>query len=185
MSKLALKRKLFGLRMAEGADLSAPIDCFNQLITDLRKIEEEFSDENKVIFQLMSLPDSYDHLVMTLLHGTKALGLEDVITILMEYYQRKKGAEDTHGESFYVKNGKERGRQNEKGKQGERAWSKSQTNWLKNQTCHKCHQKGHLRRDCPKTKNGKANVSEKSTANVAKAGEDSDGDVYFALVAAD
>ena len=56
MSKLALKRKLFGLRMAEGVDLSAHIDCFNQLITDLRKIEEEFSDENKVIFLLVSFP---------------------------------------------------------------------------------------------------------------------------------
>ena len=110
MSKLALKRKLFGLRMAGGANLSAHIDCFNQLIRDLRKIEEEFSDENKVIFLLVSLPDSYDHLVTTLLHGSKAPGLEDVITTLMEYYQRKKGAEDTHGESLYVKNGKERGR---------------------------------------------------------------------------
>ena len=185
MSKLALKRKLFGLRMAKGDDLSAHIDCFNQLITDLRKIEEEFSDENKVIFLLVSLPNSYDHLMTTLLHGSKAPGLEDVITTLMEYYQWKKGAEDTHGESLYMKNGKEGGRQKEKGKQGERGRSKSQTNWLKNQTCHKCHQKGHWRRDCPKTKNGKADVSEKSTANVAKAGEDSDGDVYSALVAAD
>ena len=86
MSKLALKRKLFGLHMAEGTDLSAHIDCFNQLITDLRKIEEEFSEENKVIFLLVSLPDSYDHLVTTLLHGSKAPGLEDVITTLMEYY---------------------------------------------------------------------------------------------------
>ena len=42
-----------------------------------------------------------------------------------------------------------------------------------------------MRRDCPKTKNGKADVGEKSTTNVAKAGEDSDGDVNSALVAAD
>ena len=116
MSKLALKRKLFGLRMATGADLSAHIDCFNQLIIDLRKIEEEFSDENKVIFLLVSLPDSYDNLVTTFLHGSKAPSLEDVIMTLMEYYQWKKGAEDTHGESLYVKNGKECGRQKEKGK---------------------------------------------------------------------
>ena len=59
--------------------------------------------------------------MMTLLHGSKAPGLEDVIKTLMEYYQRKKGAEDPHGESLYVKNGKECGRQKEKGKQGERA----------------------------------------------------------------
>ena len=183
MSRLALKRKLFGLRMAEGTDLSAHIDCFNQLITDLRKIEEEFFDENKVIFLLVSLPDSYDHLVTTLLHGSKAPDLEDVITTLMEYYQRKKGAEDNHGEALYVKNGKERGRQKEKGKQGERSRSKSRTNWLKNQTCHKCHQKGHLRRDCPKMKNGKANVYETSTVNVAKAEEGCNRDVFSALIA--
>ena len=34
-------------------------------------------------------------------------------------------------------------------------------------------------------KNGKADVGEKSTANVAKAGEDSDGDVYSTLVVPD
>lgn len=110
MSKLALKRKLFGMRMAEGADLSSHIDCFNQLITDLLKMEEEFSNENKVMFLLVSLPDSFEHLVTTLLHGSKAPEFEDVLSTLMDYYQRKKGAGDGHGEALYAKNEKERGR---------------------------------------------------------------------------
>ena len=42
-----------------------------------------------------------------------------------------------------------------------------------------------MRRDCPKTKNGKADLGEKIIANVAKAGEDTDRAVSFALVAAD
>ena len=185
MSKVALKSKLFGLRMAEGVDLSVHIDLFNQLIIDLRKIEEEFSNENKVNCLLVSLLHLYDHLVTTFLHGSKASGLQDVITTLMEYYQRKKGAEDTHGEALYVKKAKECGRQKEKGHQGEKSRSKSRTNWLKNQSYHKCYQKGHLSRDFPKMKNRKVDVGETGTTNVAKAEEDSDGDFYLALVATD
>lgn len=51
-------------------------------------------------------------------------------------------------------------------------------------TCHKCREKGHLRRDCPLLKKGKATTGETSTTNVAKA-EERDGDVYSALVAAE
>ncbi|CAA6654821.1 unnamed protein product [Spirodela intermedia] len=85
-------------------------------------MESDFSNENKVIILLVSLPDSYDHLVTTLLHGSTTPILEDVIDSLIEYYHRKKDVSEVHGEDLY----------------------------LKNQTCHKCHEKGHLRRDCPK-----------------------------------
>ena len=77
------------------------------------------------------------------------------------------------------------GRQKEKGKQEEKSPSKSRTNRLKNQSFHKCHQKGHLRRDCPKMKNGKADVSETIKANVAKVEDDFNGIFYSTLVVAD
>ena len=38
MNKLYLKQRLYGLKMAEGANLSRHIIVFNQVIDDLKKI---------------------------------------------------------------------------------------------------------------------------------------------------
>ncbi|CAA7406947.1 unnamed protein product [Spirodela intermedia] len=66
-------------------------------------MKSDFSNENKVIILLIFLLDSYDHLVMTLLHNSTSLVFKDVINLLMKYYHRKKNVGKTHDESLYVK----------------------------------------------------------------------------------
>jgi hypothetical protein len=44
-NKLYLKQRLYGLKMAEGSDLSQHINVFNQIIGDLKRLDVKFEDE--------------------------------------------------------------------------------------------------------------------------------------------
>ncbi|CAA6664689.1 unnamed protein product [Spirodela intermedia] len=100
--------------MSDGDDLTSHIDYFNQLLNGLLRMESKFSNENKVIILLVSLSDSYNHLVTTLLYASTTPILEDVIDSLMEYYHRKKDVGEACDEGLYVKDGREHGRQKKK-----------------------------------------------------------------------
>ena len=76
-NKLYLKQWLYGLKIAEGSDLSQHINVFNQIISDLKRVDVKFEDKDKA---LNSLPTSstYENLVTTLTWGKETLELEDV-----------------------------------------------------------------------------------------------------------
>ncbi|KAL6322109.1 hypothetical protein AAG906_005046 [Vitis piasezkii] len=57
-NKLYLKQKLYDLKMAEGSYLSRHINVFNQIISDLKRIDVKFEDEDKALMLLNSLPTS-------------------------------------------------------------------------------------------------------------------------------
>ena len=88
-NKLFLKQKLYGLKMAEGSDLVQHVNLFNQIISDLLRINVKFDEEDKALMLLTSLPTSYEHLVTTLLWGKETLETEEVTTALLAYNQRK------------------------------------------------------------------------------------------------
>ncbi|KAL6327919.1 hypothetical protein AAG906_027330 [Vitis piasezkii] len=54
-NKLYLKQKLYSLKMVEGLDLSQHINVFNQIISDLKRIDVKFEDEDKALMLLNSL----------------------------------------------------------------------------------------------------------------------------------
>ena len=70
-NKLYLKQKLYGLKMVEGSDLSQHINVFNQIISDLKRIDVKFENKDKTLMLLNSLPASstYEILVTTLMWG--------------------------------------------------------------------------------------------------------------------
>ena len=70
-NKLYLKQKLYGLKMAKGLNLSQHINVFNYIISDLKRIDVKFEDEDKALMLLNSLPASsmYENLVTTLMWG--------------------------------------------------------------------------------------------------------------------
>ena len=84
-NKLYLKHKLYGLKMADGSDLSQHINVFNQIISDLKRIDVRFDDEDKALMLLNSLPASstYENLVTTLMWGKETLDLEEITSILL------------------------------------------------------------------------------------------------------
>ena len=55
--------------MMEGSDLSQHLNVFNQIISDLMRVDVKFEDEDKVLILLNSLPASpmYESLVTTLM----------------------------------------------------------------------------------------------------------------------
>jgi hypothetical protein len=67
-NKLFLKQPLYGLKMAEGSDLSQHINVFNQVINNLKRVDVKFENEDKALMLLNSLPAStmYENLVTTL-----------------------------------------------------------------------------------------------------------------------
>jgi hypothetical protein len=57
--------------VAKGLDLSQHIKVFNQVISDLKKVDVKFEDEHKALMLLNSLSTSptYENLVTTLTWG--------------------------------------------------------------------------------------------------------------------
>jgi hypothetical protein len=88
--KLYLKQKLYGLKMQEGTNLAEHINVFNQVVTDLVKVDVKFDDENKAIILLGSLLSSYEHLVTTLTYGKSQVKVDDIMTVLLAHEQRIK-----------------------------------------------------------------------------------------------
>ena len=91
-NKLYLKQKLYGLKMAESSDLSQHMNVFNQIISDLKRIDVKFEDEDKALMLLNSLPSSstYENLVTILMWGKETLDLEKIMSVLLGFNQRKK-----------------------------------------------------------------------------------------------
>ena len=99
--------------MAEGLDLSQPINVFNQIISDLKRIDVKFEDEDKTLMLLNSLPASstYVNLVTTLMWKKETLDLEEITSVLLGFNQRKKSNyESSQGEGLVSKSNQERGR---------------------------------------------------------------------------
>jgi hypothetical protein len=82
--------------VAKGLDLSQHIKVFNQVISDLKKVDVKFEDEHKALMLLNSLSTSptYENLVTTLTWGKESLELDDVTGALLAFHHRKKICSD-------------------------------------------------------------------------------------------
>ena len=143
-NKLNLKRKLYELKMAEGADLAQHVHTFNKIISDLLWIDIKFDDENKAMMLLSSLPASYEHLVTTLLWGKETLEFEEISGALLDHYQQKQNSGGSSGEGLMVKGSQERGRKKERNHSSTRGHSSSKSK-SKTMKCYKCQKKGHFK----------------------------------------
>ena len=144
-NKLNLKRKLYELKMAEGADLAQHVHTFNKIISDLLWIDIKFDDENKAMMLFSSLPASYEHLVTTLLWGKETLKFEEILGALLDYYQRKQNLGESSGEGLMVKGNQDRGRKKDRDHNSAKGHSKSKSK-SKSVKCYKCQKKGLLGR---------------------------------------
>ncbi|KAE8685506.1 Auxin-binding protein 1 [Hibiscus syriacus] len=66
-NKVHLMRRLFNLRMTEGASMAQHLNELNTITTQLSSVEIEFDDEVRALFLLSSLPDSWNATVTTIL----------------------------------------------------------------------------------------------------------------------
>ena len=65
-NKLELKRKLFSLRLADGGSVQDHIKTMTEVCDELSAIGETVKEEDRVVYLLASLPESYNVLVTAL-----------------------------------------------------------------------------------------------------------------------
>ena len=166
-SKLYLKRQLYSFRMKEGVTINEHLCEFNKITIDLLNAGVIVNEEDKTLLFLCSLPPTYEHLVITLLHGKDTVKFDDVTSTLLSDEYRKKDVERP-AEGLFV-----RGKTKER-KFGSKFRSKSRPRG--DLECFWCHEKGHMKRDCLKYK-----ASEKKEGNeaavVTEVASDDSGDV--------
>lgn len=182
-NRLYLKKKLFRFEYKGGISLSEHLDNFDKILADLQNLDVKIDDEDKALLLLNSLPDSYEHLINTLLYGKEEIKYGEVSSILTNNEVRKKDKDvyrDPTSEVLVV-----RGRsENWKPASSERSQSKlrsdasvSERKIPEMDECAFCHNKGHWKKDCPRLKN---KVTKHPTANVVNHEDGDDGDSEFA-----
>ncbi|KAH9697143.1 hypothetical protein KPL71_023491 [Citrus sinensis] len=101
--RLYIKKKLYTFSMKEGTTMKDHLDEFNKLILDLENVNINLEYEDKALFLLSSLPDSYEHFVDTLLYGRKILTLKDVRSALESKDLKKRKEGRDQGLDFFEK----------------------------------------------------------------------------------
>lgn len=64
-NKLYLKKKLYPLKMEEGASIKEHVSLFTKVVLDLESVDAKIDDEDQAVMLLCSLPPSFDNLVDT------------------------------------------------------------------------------------------------------------------------
>ena len=87
------------------------------------RVNVKFKNEDKTLMLLnsLSISPTYENLVTTLMRGRKTLDLEEIISALLGFHQRKKASDEgTQSERLVVNGSQKRGRN--------KTWSKSSGN---------------------------------------------------------
>ena len=87
-NKLVLKRRLHSLRLKEGSSVETHIKSMTELFNDLAVIGEDTSEEDRVVYLLASLPDSFNTLV-TALEANETVPSMEIVTERLLNEERK------------------------------------------------------------------------------------------------
>ena len=70
-NKLYLMKQVYRLNMKEGTTVLEHLNFFNKVISKLLPVNVKIDEEDKALILLSSLPESYDHIVTTMLYSRK------------------------------------------------------------------------------------------------------------------
>ena len=142
-NKLYTRTKLYRFQYKPGTTMNDHITRFDSLVTDLLNLDEKVSDVDKALILLASLPDEYEHLIVSMLTGKETITFKEVTTALYSNEIRKKYKlehRSSASEAHTV-----RGR-NQSRKPGRRGRSQLKGKLAKDE-CAFCHEKGHWKKD--------------------------------------
>ena len=144
LNKFLMKKRLFRFDYQQGTTMNEHITMFNQLLAELLNLDVKFEDEDLALMLLSSLPDEFEHLETTLLHGKENVSLDGVCSALYSHELRKqnkmKNKSTTSEKPLVV-----RGRQQSQTK-GRRGRSKSKGRAIAKDECAFYHEKGHWKK---------------------------------------
>jgi len=89
-NKLELKRKLFSLQLAEGGSVQEYVKFMSEICDELSAIGKNISEEDRVVYLLASLPESYNTLVTALEASTEVPSLAVVRKRLLHEETKRK-----------------------------------------------------------------------------------------------
>ena len=104
-NKVHLMRRLFNLRMTEGASVAQHLNELNTITTQLSSVEIEFDDEVRGLILLSSLPDSWNATVTTVSSssGNSKLKFDDVRDlVLSEEIRRRESGETSNSSALHT-----------------------------------------------------------------------------------
>ena len=185
--KIFYRRKLYNAHMAPKADMTAHIDHIKMISEHLEGCGDPISENDLVMILISSWPSEYNNLVTTLETLTedkltwtyvrdRAIAECDRISRRKES-QRSDSAFNTRhdGGGFSHARGSDAGRGRGRGRGSAKQRVK------KEKLCYKCHETGHLIRDCPKKQNNATKDDEDASVAVEGQFDDSDDDGEFAF----
>ena len=152
-NRIYLKSKLYTCKMEEGTSIRDYVNKFDRIISDLKDIDVKIDEEDQALMLLLSLPESYENLVQTLMLVGDTLTIDETRTSLLADDLRKVA---TSGMSSSGREHREqaqglfatRGRTSERGQdKGRKSRSKSRA--LAERPCFKCGELGHFKANCP------------------------------------
>ncbi|KAE8686610.1 Detected protein of unknown function [Hibiscus syriacus] len=73
----------------ESTTMNDHITSFNQLVTDLMNMDVTFEDEDLALMLMGSLPDEFEYLETTLLHGNVDVSLREVTDALYRHWKKE------------------------------------------------------------------------------------------------
>ena len=88
-NKLELRRRLHLLQLKEGQSVQEHVKALTEIFNELSIIGDNIDDEDRVVYLLASLPDSYEMLVTALEANTEVPNMETVIERLLQYMKSK------------------------------------------------------------------------------------------------
>ena len=149
-NKVHLMRRLFNLRMTEGASVVQHLNELNTITTQLSSMEIEFDDEVRALILLSSLPDSWNATVTAVSSssGNSKLKFDDVRDlVLSEEIRRRESGETSNSSALHTET---RGRTSERNSNRGRSKSRrGKSRWgRKDFNCYNCGKKGHFKKDC-------------------------------------
>ena len=172
-SKLYTRTKLYHFQYKPGTTINDHITRFDTFVTDLLNLDEKVSDVDNALILLASLPDEYEHLIVSMLTRKETIPFKEVTTSLYSNEIRKKDKlehRSSAGEAYTFRG------HNQSRKPGRRGRSQSKGKLAKDE-CAFCHKKGHWKKDCLKLQKNKGkSVSEACVA------EDDKSDFSLACV---
>jgi len=76
--------------MKQGTVVLKHLNYFNKIISELLAVDVKIDEEDNALILLSSLPQSYDHIITTMLYGKETLILEEGMLTLLSDQMRKR-----------------------------------------------------------------------------------------------